>query len=121
MPSRVYVLNAGERVFQVLITALLDGYSARILERVSDQLSVPAGLDVPPRQEVDPTTFFSFRLYYRSELIELVNTELLSWRVKRLDEAEAREDHDAYIRANLKGWPDGYPYAVNDDLSDWRF
>jgi hypothetical protein len=119
MPSRVYGFNAGERVFQILITSLLDGYSARIFERLSEQLSVPAALDVPPRHEVDPSLFYQFRLHYRNELIARVNTELLCWRVERLSEGEAREDSDAYMRADVKGWPDGYPYAVGDDLSDW--
>lgn len=120
MTSKVVLFRAGERDFAIRIFSTLDGYSSRLMERLSDELVVPAALHTPFRQEIPPSTFYQFRSHYRNELIEQVKCELLNGRVKRLTEEEAKRDLDSYIRANLKGWPDGYRGAVNDDLSDWN-
>lgn len=121
MVSRVYRLDAGERNFQIRITSDVNGYRARLMEILSDELVVPAGLHVPPRLQIDPSAFYQHRKRYRHELMKLVNAELLGWRVKKLDKAEASQDNDAYILANLDGWPDGHSTAVEDDLDDWKF
>jgi hypothetical protein len=120
MVSRVCIFTANDRKFLIRITSDVGGYRARLMEMLSDELNVPAGLHLPPRHEVDPSTFYRFRKHYRKELLELVKCELLSGRVKRLDQDEVPTVLDAHIQASLKGWPDGYPKAVDDDLSDWK-
>jgi len=50
---------------------------------------VPIGLNSPPRFEIEPESFYQNRKRYRNELVSLVNSELCSWRIKRLDQAEA--------------------------------
>ncbi|WP_321820867.1 MULTISPECIES: hypothetical protein [unclassified Burkholderia] len=124
MPSkRVYEVQAGERLFYVRISSEPNGYSARISEVfhgvAPNERCVPAALYVPPRLEVDPGALYRDRQHYRVELIKLVNAELAAWRVKKVSAAEVHLNTDAYIRANLAGWPDGYPNSADDDMSDW--
>lgn len=119
MTSRVYFFTAKERRFMIRITSTVEGYQARVMEVLSGDQVFPVALNLPPRLEIDPADFYRDRAKYRSELVLQVNAELLVWRVTRLTPEQAGDDNDAYIRANLSGWKDGYPLACSDDMDDW--
>ena len=119
-----YAVQSGTRRFLVHISSDLAGYSARISETFASDDQAPNGqplvLKSPPRLEIDPGTFYRDRHHYRGELIKLVNAELAALQVHRISQDDDHQDTDAFIRANLKGWPEGYPEVTSDDLSDWN-
>lgn len=122
MTSKVIEVRAGaqsERTFIVTVTSTLEGYSAHVAERLSEQIVVPVALHRALREEVSPSTFYQFREHYRQELLESVKCDVLTCRVTR-KEGDVGSADDAYIRANLRGWPEGYSGAVSDDLSNWE-
>ena len=108
------------RTFLVYLTSTLDGYHAHVMERVSPELTVAGSLHYLPRDEIGADTFYRYRWRYCKELFALIKSELLGGRVKRREPGEAPPDGDAYLRANLRGWPKGYPKAVADDISGWQ-
>lgn len=107
------------QTFLVHFTSTLEGYQARVTERLSTDAIVPVALHRPLQQEIDPGTFYRFRTHYRTELFEQVKYELMSGRVQRLKAGETEPAVDAFLRANLRGWRDGHPDAVDDDLGGW--
>ncbi|GAB7536957.1 hypothetical protein [Burkholderia sp. 3C] len=116
---RVHFYEKNGRRFTVRIQSDRHGYSGRLLESLSDEDVVPASLNFPPQLEIDPTSFYKDRRGLRAELVRLINEELDAQRVSRLDAEGARNAQDPFIRANLEGWPNGYPGVVEDDLGDW--
>jgi hypothetical protein len=116
---RVHFFEGQGRRFTVRIRSDRHGYSGRLLERLSDEEVVPASLNFPPQWEIDPTSFYKDRRRLRAELVRLINEELDAQRVTRLSAEEALSAQDPFIRANLRGWPNGYSGVVEDDLVDW--
>ena len=124
--ARRYTVQARERRFLVRITSDIAGYAVRLLEETDGpevERMKAVDLIAPPRLEIEPSQFYRDRRGHLVELIRLVNTELYGWRVSERPEGSSI-DSDAYIRANLHGWPEGYPNAVDDDLEnldrDWH-
>jgi len=117
---RVHFYETNGRRFTVRIRSDRHGYSGRLLERPSDGYVVPASFNFPPQWEIDPTSFYKDRRRLRAELVRLINEELDAQRVTRVDAAGSLHAEDPFIRANLKGWPNGYPgVVVEDNLDDW--
>jgi hypothetical protein len=116
---RVHFFERKGRRFTVRIRSDRHGYSGRLLEHLADGEVVPASFNYPPQWEIDPTSFYKDRRRLRAELVRLINEELNEQRVTRLDAEDVPLAQDPFIRANLKGWPKGYPGIVEDDLGDW--
>ncbi|MBZ5788737.1 hypothetical protein K8353_01310 [Burkholderia contaminans] len=115
---RHYYEGNGRR-FSVYLRSDRHGYSGSLVEYLPDGFVVPAGLSLPPQCEINPTSFYKERRRWRAALVKRINEELDVQRVIRLDAAGSLAAQDPFIRANLEGWPKGYPEVVEDDLTDW--
>lgn len=109
------------RTYELILSSDISGYSVRIFELSyggkKEQVHVPN-----IRYEIAPATFYRARLHYRGYLLGMVMAELRNGIVHRPNPnvpAVAPEAKlDSHIRANLDGWPSGYPEACDDDLLD---
>lgn len=119
MHGRVYFFETEQRRFSVRMVSDMHGYSARLMEVLSEEEVVPATMNLPPQLEISPASFYRDRRHYRAELVRLVNAELREERVTRGAADSTGPIQDAFIRANMTGWPEGFPDAVADDLEDW--
>ncbi|WP_186214938.1 hypothetical protein [Burkholderia gladioli] len=116
---RVHIHEKNGRRFSVRIRSDQHGYTGRLVEHLSDGATVAASFNYPPRWEIDPRSFYKNRRVLRAELVKRINEELDEQSVIRVDAAADKDVLDAYIRANLIGYPDGFLGVVEDDLSDW--
>lgn len=107
------------RTFEIEISSDISGYTARVYEFVHGGEIFPVRLNCPIRYEVPPSTFYRNRQHYLGHLIGEIKGELrygLLFRLDQNDPSFEPEMINCYIRANLRGWPKGYPEATDDDL-----
>lgn len=119
MQHRNYEVRARNRRFIVRIMSDVGGYYGRVWELVSDSLSertAPVILNLPPRLEIGPGEFYRHRERYRAEFIQLVNAEVTAGRLHAHTVGSDHKTFDAFVKANLRGWPNGYPDATDDDF-----
>lgn len=109
-----------KRTFLIAISATLSGYSARVTELLQSGERVAIAVRNGPRNQVPPAAFYRMRQHYRGELIADVRAQLEYGQADRLDPSEDVSRFDCYTSANLIGWPEGFPEAVDDDMSDWQ-
>jgi hypothetical protein len=113
------------RSFDTRITSTREGYSARVIEQPLGGGTRPVALHRPfaPRDEIGASYFYAMRLHCRGVFVADVEEATRTGRFDLLDDNASETElvsSDCYRRANLIGWPDGYPEATDDDLSDWR-
>ena len=106
------------RTFVIEISSDLVGYQSTITELLYggriDSIELPNG----PRHEISPESFYKMRKHYRGVFEADLKNELRQGTVVR------RRDQNTtcptqYLRANLRGWPDGFTGAIDDDMDDW--
>lgn len=120
---RSFLVHARNRTFEVTLRSSESGYAACVEEHLHDGKTVPLILVNRMALEIPPSDFFANRVRYRSELLSRIQEELKDGILERLN-LDAPADlakHDCYCRANLRGWPDGYPEVTEDDLSSFNF
>ncbi|WP_060273206.1 hypothetical protein [Burkholderia territorii] len=115
----------------VSLVSTLSGYVARLTCELEEPVSpwgylMPLVSREPWREHVDAATFFRDRIAYRDRLVARVEAAISEGKFIRISDYklpnDGLEDFDWIVRANLdpRLWPNGYPEAVMDDLSDWR-
>ena len=111
------------RTYRVSVTSSPTGYAARVTELVAGGGEAPVMLPDGPRYGLSPSNFHALRRHYRGELVGEIRAELRRDAVQpinRLPRAAGLDAYDCYIRSEQEAemWPQGYPGAQNDDLSD---
>lgn len=105
------------RTFEIRVRSDVNGYEADVLELLYGGGTAPIDLPSGPRLEIPPSSFFRMREYYRGMLASDLMSEIRHGTVTRLHDSASQSTY--YIRANLSGWPRGYPDAVGDDMAAW--
>lgn len=105
------------RTFEIRVKSDLSGYVAEVAELRADGATVAIDLPHGPRLEISPSTFYRMREHHRGYFLAELESALRDGPVVRLDGATSAPTF--HVRANLLGWPDGYPEAVDDDMAAW--
>lgn len=105
------------RTFEIRVRSDVSGYEADVVELLFGGGTAPIDLPAGPRLEIPPSSFYSMREHYRATLAADLMCEIRHGTVTSLP-ASARPS-TYYIRANLRGWPQGYPDALVDDMAAW--
>ncbi|MDT8840098.1 hypothetical protein ParKJ_21985 [Paraburkholderia fungorum] len=119
MHTNTISYQAAGRSFEVRLSSTTEGYTARVFEKLGTRGIVQVALRSRLTWLIAPSTFYRLRRHYRGELLGLIQGDLKNQAVDRVVGEPERGDFDCYIRANLRGWPEGYPDAVDDDMKDW--
>jgi hypothetical protein len=110
--------NRGRR-FEIRLSSAADGYFANVDEVLADgqrrRMSVPYARNL----ELHPSSFFRMRRHYRGFFIADVQAALRSVVVTASPSETGQADSTLFLKANMVGWPNGYPEAESDDMSDW--
>lgn len=105
------------RTFDIRVRSVANGYDAQVVEILpgggTAQIALPYGL----RLEIPPSSFFAMREHYRGMFASDLMSEIRHGTVERLPDSESPATY--FVRANLIGWPQGYPGAVGDDMDAW--
>ena len=111
---------APQRSFLIAISSTLPGYSARVEELLPSGERVPVTVRNGPRYELPPAYFYRMRQHIRGELTAYIISLLGYGQVDHLDATEDPSQFDCFMRADLAGWSEGFPEAVDDDMTNWH-
>ena len=109
--------TAHGRTFEINIFSDSNGYSAEVAELLDGGVRVPINLPYGPRVDLSPQSFFKMREHHRGCFVSDLKSEIRCGTVVRLSGSTIPPIY--FIRANLTGWPQGYPGALEDDMEAW--
>lgn len=115
--SPVRPSTAHGRTFEINIFSNSNGYSAEVAELLDGGVRVPINLPYGPRVDLSPQSFFKMREHHRGCFVSDLKSEIRCGTVVRLSGSTNPPIY--FIRANLTGWPQGYPGALEDDMEAW--
>ena len=104
------------RTFQIQIESLPNG-TAQVVELLSGGGTAKMDLPGVLPTEIAATSFFGMRLHYRKLFTSDLMAAIRTGQVVKLPPDAAPSIYS--IGANMRGWPDGYPKPVEDNMSDW--